>query len=239
VRTCGAWTRLDTADPAWAAHPEVSPLQEWVHAATALVENIYDTTGLPVFVQGCGVGAAAAYGALQELNALAGAILMSPAIPSSPGLPSANPFRSTQYDLLTELWSEHVLLHVENLADFDEASCDADPLRATVYHMTAFASILRYQPAVLIEHNTKPILFAIPSHDPLYGIRPTRRLADRGARRDPRVSTISAAAHARRLTSTQRNCPGIVLVPDRQPSTCRTVAQTVTFQSIPSCLVFQ
>src|ERR1700741_3065451 len=48
-------------------------IEEWVDDAVALGEHIGETTGLPVFIKGSSLGAAAAYCALQASDAFLGA----------------------------------------------------------------------------------------------------------------------------------------------------------------------
>ena len=74
-------------------------LQEWVDAALLVTEHITTRTGLPVFIKGSSLGAAAAYGAFAASDTLAGAVLMGFAIPSSPLIPTDNPFRSLRFDI--------------------------------------------------------------------------------------------------------------------------------------------
>ena len=47
-------------------------IEEWVDDAVALGEHIGETTGLPVFIKGSSLGAAAAYCALQASDAFRG-----------------------------------------------------------------------------------------------------------------------------------------------------------------------
>ncbi len=152
-------------------------LDEWVQAAVDLGELVVRTSGLPVFINGWGLGAAAAYGGLQASKAFEGAVLMGYAIPSSPGLPTANPFRSESYRDLDEQWGDQLMLSVDRLIDFDDAlgypgaseQVRADPLSTHFYDMRSFASFFRYDPVVPVNENVKPILYTVSARDPIFG----------------------------------------------------------------------
>jgi pimeloyl-ACP methyl ester carboxylesterase len=152
-------------------------LDEWVQATVDLGEKVVHTSGLPVFVNGWGLGAAAAYGGLQASHTFGGAILMGYAIPSSPGLPTANPFRSEGYGELDEQWGDQLMLSVDRLIDFDDAygypgateQMRADPFGTRFYDLRSFASFFRYDPVVPINENTKPIFYTASLRDPIFG----------------------------------------------------------------------
>lgn len=151
-------------------------LQEWVDAATAITDHIIAHTGLPVFVKGSSLGAAAAYCAYAASDDYAGAILMGLAIPSSPLIPAENPFRTPAFEQMTGFFGPALRFDIEQYIDFDEdygfrgagRQKHADPLNTWSYDLAAWGSILRYDPAVPLADNTKPILFAVGEKDPIF-----------------------------------------------------------------------
>lgn len=161
-------------------------LQEWVEAAVMMGEHVRDRTGLPVFIKGSSLGAAAAYCALQATDVFRGAILMGYAIPSAPTIPKANPFRSTAFEQIDRLYGDQLLLSLDRFIDFDEdygykgaaEQKKADPLNTWFYELRAFASFFRYDPAVPLEHNTRPILYTVGERDTTFGPELARTVAD-------------------------------------------------------------
>lgn len=161
-------------------------LGEWVEDAVALGEHIADTTGLPVFVKGSSFGAAAAYGALAASDVFAGAVLMGFGIPSGPLIPADNPFRSEAYAKIEAVWGERFRLDIDRFFDFDtdygyvgaKEQKKADPNNVWMYDMASWASLYRYDPAVPLSENTKPILFAVGELDPTFPVKVAQRVVD-------------------------------------------------------------
>ena len=94
-------------------------LQEWVDAALLVTEHITTRTGLPVFIKGSSLGAAAAYGAFAASDTLAGAVLMGFAIPSSPLIPTDNPFRSTAFDQIIAYFGSSLRFDIDQYINFE------------------------------------------------------------------------------------------------------------------------
>jgi pimeloyl-ACP methyl ester carboxylesterase len=159
---------------------------EWVDNAVMMGEHIATQTGLPVFIKGSSLGAAAAYCALQATDAFSGGILMGYAIPSAPTIPTSNPFRSEAFEQIDKLYGDKLLLSLDRFIDFDEdygykgaaEQKKADPLNTWFYELRAFASFFRYDPVVSLEHNTKPILYTVGERDTTFGPELARTVAD-------------------------------------------------------------
>ena len=151
-------------------------LQEWVDAALGMSEHIVAETGLPVFIKGSSPGAAAAYCAYAASDIHAGAILMGYAIPSSPLIPADNPFRTTAFEQMDAFFGPALRFDIDQYVDFDEdygfrgagRQKHTDALNTWSYDLASWASILRYDPAVPLSANTKPILFAVGENDPMF-----------------------------------------------------------------------
>ncbi|WP_225728342.1 MULTISPECIES: alpha/beta hydrolase [unclassified Nocardia] len=151
-------------------------LEEWIEAALRLTDHIRTTTGLPVFIKGSSLGASAAYGAYAASEAFAGAILMGFAIPSSPLIPADNPFRTTTFEQMIAKFGPALRFDIEQSIDFDTdygfpgagRQKHQDPLNTWTYDLSSWASIARYDPAVPLSANTKPILFAVGEKDPIF-----------------------------------------------------------------------
>lgn len=151
-------------------------LQEWVDASLAVTEHIRSRTGLPVFVKGSSLGAAAAYCAYAASDAYSGAVLMGYAIPSSPLIPADNPFRTTAFDQIVGFFGPALRFDIDRYINFDEdygfrgagRQKHDDPLNTWSYDLASWASIMRYDPAVPLSQNTKPILFTVGEKDPLF-----------------------------------------------------------------------
>jgi pimeloyl-ACP methyl ester carboxylesterase len=161
-------------------------IEEWVDDAVALGEHIGETTGLPVFIKGSSLGAAAAYCALQASDAFRGAILMGYAIPSAPLIPNPNPFRSEAFEQIDALFGDKLLLSLDRFINFDEdygyvgasEQKKADPLNTWYYELRAFASFFRYDPVVPISQNTKPIFYTVGERDTTFGPDVAKMVAD-------------------------------------------------------------
>jgi pimeloyl-ACP methyl ester carboxylesterase len=161
-------------------------IEEWVDDAVALGEHIGETTGLPVFIKGSSLGAAAAYSALQASDAFRGAILMGYAIPSAPLIPNPNPFRSEAFEQIDALFGDKLLLSLDRFINFDEdygyvgasEQKKADPLNTWYYELRAFASFFRYDPVVPISQNTKPIFYTVGERDTTFGPDVAKKVAD-------------------------------------------------------------
>jgi alpha-beta hydrolase superfamily lysophospholipase len=151
-------------------------LHEWIDAALAMTDHIAERTGLPVFIKGSSLGAAAAYCAYAASDDYAGAVLMGFAIPSSTLIPVDNPFRTTAFEQMIGYFGPVLRFDIEHFIDFDEdygfrgarAQKHADPLNTWSYDLASWGSILRYDPAVPLRHNTKPILFTVGENDPIF-----------------------------------------------------------------------
>ncbi|WP_441957314.1 alpha/beta hydrolase [Mycolicibacterium houstonense] len=161
-------------------------LQEWVDAALNVTEHIATHTGLPVFIKGSSLGAAAAYCAYAASDSHAGAILMGFAIPSSPLIPADNPFRSEAFEQMTAFFGTALRFDIDQYINFDEdygfrgagVQKHNDPLNTWSYDLAAWGSILRYDPAVALADNTKPILFAVGEKDPIFTPEIAKMVAD-------------------------------------------------------------
>lgn len=151
-------------------------LGQWVDAALAYADHIADTTGLPVVIKGSSLGAAAAYCALAASSTIRGAVLMGYLIPSSPLIPADNPFRNTVYEQIEAMYGDRLRLDIDRFFDFDKdygyvgakEQKHADPLNTWHYDMASWASLFRYEPAVALADNTKPILFTVGELDPTF-----------------------------------------------------------------------
>lgn len=151
-------------------------IDEWVTAALEMADHIAETTCLPVFIKGSSLGAAAAYCAYAASETIAGAILMGYAIPSSPLIPADNPFRSAAYEQLLAMYGHALEFNIDRFIDFDEdygfrgagQQKHRDPLNTWAYDFKAMGSLMRYDPAVALADNTKPILFAVGEGDPIF-----------------------------------------------------------------------
>ncbi|MCD5422435.1 alpha/beta hydrolase [Rhodococcus pyridinivorans] len=160
-------------------------LEEWVEAAVAYGEHIAKSTGLPVFVKGSSLGAAAAYPALAA-DVFAGAVLMGYAIPGSPLLPADNPFRSAAYEQIEKGLGQSMRLDISRFFDFDvdygyvgaAEQKHADPLNTWFYDMASYASVFRYDPPVPLSENTKPILYAVGEKDPTFPVSVAQSVVD-------------------------------------------------------------
>ncbi|MEV6256580.1 alpha/beta hydrolase [Nocardia sp. NPDC051929] len=151
-------------------------LAEWVDAALEVTDHIRAATGLPVFIKGSSLGTAAAYSAYAASEAYSGAILMGFVIPSSPLIPPDNPFRSPVFDQMVAHFGAALRFDIDRFIDFDQdygfrgagAQKRRDPLNTWSYDLASWASILRYDPAVPLAENTKPILYAVGAKDPIF-----------------------------------------------------------------------
>jgi pimeloyl-ACP methyl ester carboxylesterase len=151
-------------------------LDEWVDDAVMYGEHIAETTGLPVIIKGSSMGAAAAYCAMAASDVFPGSVLMGYGIPSSPLVPNPNPFRSEAYEQIESMWGDKFLLSIDRFFDFDTdygyvgaaEQKKADPLNTWFYDMASWASLFRYDPAVSLSDNTKPILFTVGENDPTF-----------------------------------------------------------------------
>ncbi|MEU6827197.1 alpha/beta fold hydrolase [Nocardia beijingensis] len=151
-------------------------IEEWIEAALQLTDHIRAATGLPVFIKGSSLGASAAYGAYAASQDFAGAILMGFAIPSSPLIPTENAFRTQAFDQMVALFGPALRFDIDQYIDFDTdygfrgagKQKHQDPLNTWTYDLASWASILRYDPAVPLSANTKPILFAVGEKDPIF-----------------------------------------------------------------------
>ncbi|WP_433756720.1 alpha/beta hydrolase [Nocardia sp. CA-135398] len=151
-------------------------LDEWVAAAHEMADHIIAETGLPVFVKGSSLGAAAAYCAYAASDKFAGAILMGYGIPSGPLMPADNPFRTPAYEQLIAQYGHALEFNVDRFMDFDEdygyrgagKQKHRDPLNTWNYDLAAMGSLMRYDPEITLADNTKPILFAVGEKDPIF-----------------------------------------------------------------------
>ncbi|MCG7206610.1 serine aminopeptidase domain-containing protein [Streptomyces arenae] len=161
-------------------------LEEWVAAAIELGEHIEAQTGLPVFIKGSSLGAAAAYCAYANSDTFAGAVLMGFAIPSSPLIPADNPFRSPAYEQMIAQFGDALQFDIGRFYDFDtdygyrgaERQKRADPLNTWSYDLAALGSLMRYEPDVPLASNTKPILFTVGEKDPVFTPEVARMVVD-------------------------------------------------------------
>ncbi|MBF6065357.1 alpha/beta hydrolase [Nocardia terpenica] len=161
-------------------------LEEWTQAALRLTEHIRAETGLPVFIKGSSLGASAAYSAYAASQDYAGAILMGFAIPSGPLIPADNPFRTPAFDQIVAQFGSALRLDIDRFIDFDTdygfrgagRQKHEDPLNTWTYDLASWASILRYDPAVPLSANTKPILFAVGEQDPIFTPAMARAVVD-------------------------------------------------------------
>jgi pimeloyl-ACP methyl ester carboxylesterase len=156
--------------------PGTFTFAQWVDNAVQVGEHIARTTGLPVIVKGSSLGASAAYGALVASDVFAGGVLMGYAIPGSPVVPEQNPFRSSAYEEIEASWGDRFLLSIDRLFDFDTdygyvgaaQQKKADPYNTWFYDMKSWASLYRFDPAVRLADNTKPILYTVGECDPTF-----------------------------------------------------------------------
>jgi pimeloyl-ACP methyl ester carboxylesterase len=161
-------------------------LQEWVNAATEMAEHIESSTGLPVIIKGSSLGATAAYCAYAASDVFAGAVLMGFMIPSSPMIPVENPFRTKAWEQMAAMFGDALEFNIGRYIDFDvdygfDGAAEQkrhDPLNTWTYDLAAIASILRYDPAVALADNTKPILFAVGQNDPIFTLDMARSVVD-------------------------------------------------------------
>ncbi|MCY3863509.1 MAG: alpha/beta hydrolase [bacterium] len=160
---------------------------QWVDAAVMYGEHIKAETGLPVIVKGSSLGSGPAYSAMAAApDVFAGAVLMGFAIPGSPLVPADNPFRSEAYEELEARFGDKLRLDIERFFDFDEdygysgaaEQKRADPYNTWHYDMASWASFLRYDPAIPIGENTKPILYAVGENDPTFPVDFARLVVD-------------------------------------------------------------
>ena len=161
-------------------------LQEWVDAALAMTDHVAARTGLPVFIKGSSLGAAAAYCALAASESYAGAVLMGFAIPSSPLIPAENPFRTEAFEQMIAYFGSTLRFDIDQYINFDEdygfrgagVQKHADPLNTWSYDLASWGSIMRYEPVVAMADNTKPILFAVGEKDPIFTPEVAKLVAD-------------------------------------------------------------
>ncbi|MGW6619579.1 alpha/beta fold hydrolase [Nocardia sp. NPDC055002] len=161
-------------------------LEEWVDAVLAMTDYIKTETGLPVFIKGSSLGTAAAYGAYASSDAYTGAVLMGFVIPSSPLIPSDNPFRTPAYEQMIAHFGDALRFDIGRLINFDEdygfrgagEQKHRDPLNTWTYDLASWASILRYNPAVPLAENTKPILYAVGEKDPIFPVPLAQAVVD-------------------------------------------------------------
>ncbi len=161
-------------------------LEQWVDAAIMYGEHIAEKTGLPVFVKGSSLGAAAAYCALAASNVFAGAILMGYLIPSGPLALPDNPFRSEAWEKIERRLGHSMRLDLDRFFDFDEdygyqgasEQKHADPNNVWSYDMASWASLFRYDPTVPLSENTKPILYTVGENDPTFTPEIAQRVVD-------------------------------------------------------------
>jgi len=108
------------------------------------------------------------------------------AIPGSPLIPPDNPFRSEAYEKIEKIWGSRFRLDIDLYFDFDadygyvgaKEQKKADPYSTWMYDMSSWASIMRYDPAVPIQKNTKPILYAVGENDPTFPLPVAQRVVD-------------------------------------------------------------
>ncbi|WP_411126306.1 alpha/beta hydrolase [Streptomyces sp. x-19] len=151
-------------------------LQEWVDAAVEAGEYIAAETGLPVFIKGSSLGAAAAYCAHAAGETFAGAVLMGYMIPTSPLVPADNPFRTLAFERMIETFGDALQFDIGRSYDFDtdygytgaDRQKRQDPLNTWSYDLASVGSLMRYDPAVPLAANTKPILFTVGEKDPVF-----------------------------------------------------------------------
>ncbi|MET7695186.1 alpha/beta hydrolase [Streptomyces sp. NPDC005483] len=161
-------------------------LEEWVTAAVEVGDHIAAETGLPVFIKGSSLGAAAAYCAYAASDTFAGAVLMGYAIPSSPFVPADNPFRSAAFEQLVARFGDALQFDIARFTDFDtdygyagaERQKRQDALNTWSYDLASFGSIMRYDPVVPLAANAKPILFTVGEKDPLFPPEVVRMVVD-------------------------------------------------------------
>jgi alpha-beta hydrolase superfamily lysophospholipase len=161
-------------------------LQEWVDAALTVTEHIQKRTGLPVFIKGSSLGASAAYCAYAASDMFAGAILMGFAIPSSPLVPHDNPFRAEAFEQMVAYFGPALRFDIDQYINFDDdygfrgagAQKHTDPLNTWSYDLAYWGSIMRFDPAVALADNTKPILFTVGENDPIFTPEIARAVTD-------------------------------------------------------------
>ncbi|WP_052432559.1 serine aminopeptidase domain-containing protein [Streptacidiphilus carbonis] len=147
-----------------------------MEAAVEVAEHINECTGLPVFIKGSSLGAAAAYGAYAASDVFTGAVLMGYAIPSSPMIPADNPFRTNAFEQLITQFGDALLLDIDRFYDLDldygykgaRQQKREDPLNTWTYELSSVGSLMRYEPTVPLAENTKPILFTVGEKDPVF-----------------------------------------------------------------------
>ncbi|WP_419865009.1 alpha/beta hydrolase [Candidatus Poriferisodalis sp.] len=160
--------------------------EQWVDAAVAYGDHITDTTGLPVIIKGSSLGAAAAYCAMAASETFPGSVLMGFMIPSSPMMKPTNVFRTEAFEKLSAIMGDKFVLHIERFFDFDTdygyvgaaEQKKADPYNTWFYDMSSWGSLFRYDPAVPLAENTKPILFTVGENDPTFPPEVARRVTD-------------------------------------------------------------
>ncbi len=152
-------------------------MHDWVESAVDFGEHVRSETGLPVFVKGSSMGAAAAYSAMAASpDTFVGAILMGYGIPSSPLIPTDNPFRSEAYAQIEAVWGDRFRLDIDRFFDFDtdygyvgaKEQKHADPLNTWFYDMASWATLFTYDPLIPLAENSKPILYTVGEHDPTF-----------------------------------------------------------------------
>lgn len=162
-------------------------IDEWVDDAVSCAERIKSETGLPVFVKGSSLGAGPAYCAMAAAPELfEGAVLMGYGIPSGPLIPPDNPFRTEAYEQLEAVWGDKFVLSIDRFFDFDTdygyvgaaEQKKADPYNTWFYDMASWASLFRYDPAVPLAENAKPILFTVGENDPTFPPKLAQRVVD-------------------------------------------------------------
>jgi pimeloyl-ACP methyl ester carboxylesterase len=161
-------------------------LDEWVQRALHMTDHIRSTTGLPVIIKGSSLGAAAAYCAYAASDVYAGAVLMGFAIPSSVLIPPDNAFTSEAFDQMIAIFGSALRFDIDLYIDFDKeygfrgarAQKLRDPLNTWSYDLASWGSIFRYQAAIPLAENVKPILFTVGENDPIFPVAAARSVVD-------------------------------------------------------------
>lgn len=150
-------------------------MDEWAQASRDWAAHVKQKTGLPVFLLGSSLGAAAAISAIDE-DAVDGVIIMgSAAVPGSALVRAATEdWRNPAVNNIIESLGRAVRLDIDIMFNFDEdygykgasEQKKSDPLNTWSYDLASWASFLQYDPPQPLSDNTKPVLFTAGTDDP-------------------------------------------------------------------------
>lgn len=150
-------------------------LEEWAQASRDLAAHVKKLTGLPVFLLGSSLGAAAASSAIDSDDVTGVIVMGSAAIPASALLQAmTEDWRDPVVQRLINQMGRALRLDIPLFFDFDTdygykgaaEQKKSDPLNTWSYDLASWVSIMNYQPPIPAAENKKPILFTAGSKDP-------------------------------------------------------------------------